>query len=338
VNKQINQEAAEWFVEIHSDAPDAATRKRFDDWLRASPEHVRAFLDMVPIWEDAAQLPLNATATADEFVARIRGASNVMPIRGNELPLDVVREPQAPVSAATDRRGRLSVRLALAAGIAAVLASAAAIWGYQKLGNPVYETGVGEQRSLILADNSTVQLDALSRVRVRYSRQERSVELQRGRALFEVAKNTARPFVVYSDKTSVRAVGTKFDVYRKAAGTLVTVVEGRVAVSYGPNLTAGEQVLVGTGTTQTIEHPNLAGVTAWTQRKLAFDSTPLAEVSDEFNRYNQRLLIIDSAGIGAMKISGLFSSADPGSLLRFLRAQPGIKVAERDDGIHISGP
>jgi transmembrane sensor len=175
-------------------------------------------------------------------------------------------------------------------------------------------------------------------VRVRYSKQERSVELRQGRALFEVAKNTARPFVVYSDQNSMRAVGTRFSVYRKAAGTLVTVVEGRVAVSSGPNLAAGEQVLVGTGATQNIEHPNLAGVTAWTQKQLAFDSTPLAEVSDEFNRYNQRRLIIDSAGIGAMKISGLFSSADPGSLLRFLRAQPGIKIAELDDGIHVSGP
>ncbi len=86
--------------------------------------------------------------------------------------------------------------------------------------------GDGEQRSRH-ADRwlgGAAQLQ--SRLRVSFSEQIRTVELIDGQALFEVAKNPARPFVVVSGKTSVRAVGTQFDVYRKSAGTVVTVLEG----------------------------------------------------------------------------------------------------------------
>jgi transmembrane sensor len=347
VNQQINQEAAEWFVEIHSDVPDAATRKRFDKWLRTSPEHVRAFLEIVPIWEDATQLPLDVTATPEQFIARVRGTNNVVSMRAADAP-------QSASRAAADHESRLARRdhrdrrAVWAAGIGVIIAGAAAIWGYQSLSHPIYVTGVGEQRSLVLQDRSTVQLDARSIARIHFSKQERSVELLQGRALFVVTKDAARPFVVTSAGTRVRAVGTRFEVYRKNTGTLVTVVEGRVAVSDqwtttavagsgSVSLAAGEQILIGSGTVQKVEHPDLIGATAWTQRQLAFDSTPLAEVAEEFNRYNQRRLIIDTVRIGDLRISGLFSSADPTSLIRFLRAQPGVRVVELDDGIHVSG-
>jgi len=89
---------------------------------------------------------------------------------------------------------------------------------------------VGEQRSIALADGSIIDLNARSRIRVRLSKDERDVELLQGQALFHVAKDNSRPFVVRSDTTVVRAVGTEFDVYRKKNGTVITVLEGRVVV------------------------------------------------------------------------------------------------------------
>ncbi len=93
-----------------------------------------------------------------------------------------------------------------------------------------YTTQIGERRSIALADGSTIDLNARSTLRVNFSKTERNVELIDGQALFEVAKDKARPFIVRSGETVVRAVGTQFDVYHKKEGTTVTVIEGSVAV------------------------------------------------------------------------------------------------------------
>jgi transmembrane sensor len=182
----------------------------------------------------------------------------------------------------------------------------------------------------------------LSKIRIRYSAHERTVDLLQGQALFQVAKDTIRPFVVHSGQTGVRAVGTEFDVYRKADGTIVTVVEGRVAVLRTPEsrnfsslLSAGEQITVSPTAARKTLHPNLAGATSWTQRRLVFDSASFAEVADEFNRYNERKLVIDPSALGTLHVSGVFSSTDPASLIRFLRDRPGLRVTETPTQIRI---
>jgi transmembrane sensor len=85
-----------------------------------------------------------------------------------------------------------------------------------------------------LDDGSTVALNSRSKIAVHFSRDERDITLVAGQALFHVAKDSTRPFVVKSGDTRVRAVGTEFDVYNKILGTVVTVVEGHVAVLPGP--------------------------------------------------------------------------------------------------------
>jgi transmembrane sensor len=243
-----------------------------------------------------------------------------------------------------------------------------------------------------LEDGSTVDLNSQSKVRVRFGENRRSVELLEGQALFRVTKDTSRPFIVATDNTHVRAVGTQFDVYRKPSGTVVTVIEGRVAVlpeiassvnkvedlvapsvskeSSRPQtptparkhsvpssdthtsgtdeiptalmpqqgeilLAAGEQVTVAPKSVSPPHEADLSLATAWTQRKIAFKATPLSEVVEEFNRYNTRQLVIGDPGLKTTKISGVFSSTDPDSLLRFLRELPNISVEETGGDIRI---
>jgi transmembrane sensor len=249
---------------------------------------------------------------------------------------------------------------AIAASLLGALIAAGAYFYAQR---GVYQTEIGEQRSLTLADGSTVELNAQSTIRVRYTERERHIDLLEGQALFHVAKNKARPFIVAADATRVRAVGTQFDVYRKATGTIVTVVEGRVEVASDSGgddiaakdhsgaaaekpailLAAGEQVfLAQAGTRPTgaaLQRPHRADVeaaTAWTQKRLVFEDTPLAEVAEEFNRYNSRSLVIADAELRHVGISGLYSSTDPSALIAFLRTRPGIVVAETDTEIRIT--
>ncbi len=102
-------------------------------------------------------------------------------------------------------------------------------------------------------------------------------------------------------------------------------------------LTAGEQITVSPKTARKTLHPNLAGATSWTQRQLIFESASLAEVAEEFNRYNERKLVIDPSALDTLHISGVFSSTDPASLIRFpaRHDRPGLRVTETPTEIRV---
>jgi transmembrane sensor len=103
-------------------------------------------------------------------------------------------------------------------------------------------------------------------------------------------------------------------------------------------LSAGEQVTVSADPahrSRQARPADIAVATAWTQRRLVFDASTLAEVAEEFNRYNRRPISIVDASLEGFPITGSFSSTDPASLLRFLEAQPGIQVITADDEIRI---
>jgi len=340
----VLDEATTWFVEFLEGVPDERTRAQFLEWLRSSPQNVRAYLQIAAHWEeDTSQLHADASAveSLDELLAMARNENNV-------VPLALTNENRSEGEGSAGADGRLSVkptgrvqswgRRAIAAGFVLAIVASGVTYHLQR---DVYSTRVGEQRSIRLDDGSTVQINSRSRIEVRYSERVRQVDLLEGQALFDVAKNKARPFVVQSGEVRIQAVGTQFDVYRKAGGTVVTVVEGRVSIQdAAPGkqlLGAGEQVVVSPSVAPT--QPRVAdvtAVTAWAQRRLVFTREPLSEVVQQFNRYNTRPLVITDPDIAATEISGTFSSGDPSSLLRFLREVGAYDIRETDAAIQIS--
>jgi transmembrane sensor len=125
---------------------------------------------------------------------------------------------------------------------------------------------------------------------------------------------------------------------RTHSDTPSAVVESRSSGSRAQpvELAAGEQVTVAPNA---VERPTVADVTAataWRQRELVFNATSLIQVAEEFNRYNTRRLTIANAQLADFHVTGVFSSTDATSLLRFLRLQPGIRVQEFPDEIRIS--
>jgi transmembrane sensor len=341
----IISEASAWFVEFRAEDVTGEARERFIEWLRRSPEHIQAYLEVAGSWAELPTEDPEGRIDVAALIARARAdGDKVVGFEARSLP------PWDPASAASGAsRAHPLKAYRLAAAAAAVLAMAITAW--INLKSPVYTTGIGEQRTLVLADGSTVELNARSRIRVELERHQRNVALLEGQALFHVAKDVRRPFVVQARETQVRAVGTEFDVNRKAASTIVTVVEGRVSVS-NPDIaaqmpprpstlgsdasgavpvilvSAGEQLTV---TAHAVSRPrpaDAAAATAWIQKRLMFEETPLSEVADEFNRYNTRPLIIEDPVVQHVRISGVYSSTDPTSLLNFLRSQPTIEVIE----------
>jgi transmembrane sensor len=358
-SQQVGAEAAEWFVDLREGDVDEAGLIAFQKWLRTSPEHIEAYLQIAAWWVDVGNLVAKESIDVQALCAQARAEDNVIFLES--------RKESSGSTAASPKRRRVSRRIAIAAAAAVgVLVSAAAAW-FSLYAAPSYATAIGEQRLVALKDGSTVEMDANSRIRVRFSKHERTVDLVMGQALFRVAKNVARPFVVVSGDTRVRAVGTQFDVYRRVSRTSVTVIEGRVAVlphaSGGPEpeaanhsgagatippslddsasdsailLDAGEQVVVSAQTATPATSANVGAVTAWTQRQIIFQGTPVSEVVEEFNRYNRRQMVITAKSLEDIRVSGVFSSTEPDSLLRFLSQQIGLRVDERDNEIDIS--
>ncbi len=341
LNAQIYSEAAEWFVTCRSGALNEAERRKFDHWLRLSPQHLSAYVELAAIWDEGPGLDAErrydtATLIADALADR----SNV-----TELARP---SPARPASRVSTRVRWLAASIAI---FALGLASVAYLYMFR---DPLYATHVGEQRSIALPDGSTMELNSRTKVRVHYSDHERGLELIEGQALFRVAKDASRPFVVTSDGTRVRAVGTQFDVNKKREGTVVTVVEGRVSVQTNvPDaridplsveveaampqmLVAGDQITVTESAAQPIQRPDVARAIAWTQRQLVFDGATLTEVAEEFNRYNQRQLVLQDPALYDFHISGVFASTDPGALLQFLRERAGVQVVETDGAIYLT--
>jgi transmembrane sensor len=327
LNTQIYEEACDWFVEFRDGAPNANARREFDVWVRKSPEHLAAYLEIAAIWTEGPALDPEQIWPAETLIARAADESD-----------NVVLLERPSVAQITPRAGK-SQFLAVAAALVVISLVAGVLGWMQFLRVSTYTTAIGEQRSIVLADGSIVELNSRSRIQIRFSEQQRSVNLLDGQALFQVAKDRARPFVVASDGTTVRAVGTQFDVYKKKTGTVVTVVEGRVAIlrkRAAVYLSAGEQLMVTPMSEQKTAHPNVASATAWTQRQLIFESASLSDVAQEFNRYNERQLVIEDPNIHDFHISGVFSSTDPASLIRFLRQRPDVQVVETAAEIRIA--
>jgi transmembrane sensor len=361
---QIHNAASSWFIAFHEEAVDATKAAEFIRWLRASPQHVQAYLQAVATWEDAARIRQTHRESVDELLALARANKEAIPLvpDSGDLPRCGIANRPTATSIGPQSRALGFRKMALAIAAAVLVAIAGLTWfTLEQYG--LYTTSIGEQRSMRLADGSTVDLNSRSRVRVSFKEKVREVDLLDGQALFRVAKDPARPFIVRSGDTVVRAVGTQFDVYRRKSGTTVTVLEGRVAVSSTGSRTAGKSAASSTPAIDTAAHPptgastflsageqvtltttelsvpkpaNLATATAWTQRQIVFEKTPLTEVVEEFNRYNDRHMVIVDPSVGGIRISGVFSSVDPGSLINGLRALQSFSVHERDGEIQIS--
>lgn len=349
LNTQVVGEAAEWLVELSCGHADFETRRRFDGWLRASPEHIRAYLEILLTWRDAGLVDVGRQLNVDSLIRLAREGGNVVAFGGEANS----RTALAPLP--NGRRRVTKYRAVAAAAAVAVLTLIAAATGrwYESSRYSTYATAAGEQRSIMLPDGSTIELDSMARIRVRYSAHERDIDLLKGEALFEDTKDARRPFVVFSGPVRVVAIGTQFNVARDPEGTTVTVVEGRVAVVRtgtrptrmpqpargGPPqflLSAGEQTTVTADAISTPRLVDIAVAMAWVQRHLLFDSTPLPQVVQRFNRYNARKLVVADPRLDAFLVSGVFTSTDPDSLLNFLRAQPGVRVQSEPNEVVIS--
>ena len=346
VRAAVAQQAGTWFIANQSGALEQSERAAFMAWLRASPVHVEEYLGIaliahdLPAATDDPQTPLESLIE----LARVDDTNGVVslepPMRVQEMPARGAGRPRT-----------WSLVASIAIVVLALVASA--LWWMRDgefLGLPkTYRTALGEQTSARLPDGTELRLNTDSTVTIRYTRGERLVELARGQAFFEVARDEQRRFRVTTGDVHVLALATRFDGYRSPDATVVTVVEGSVAVltrksppapaGLPPATTlvnAGYQLRVDTdgGSAQPIPVDAQHAI-AWLQRKIAFEQRPLGEVAGEFNRYASIPVEVDDAALRALPISGVFEARDVDSFVAFLQTLDGVRVERTQARIRV---
>lgn len=268
--------------------------------------------------------PDNAAALADvddmvEEVGAIAAFSEVRAMR------------EAALAAAPPKRPAWRAFGAMAASLVAVVLAVTYVVNLPEAPAPAsqavpaaavqrYVTGVGEQRNVTLADGSTVALNTGSVVEVAYSPARRDIRLLQGQALFQVAHNAGRPFVVTAGDRTVTALGTRFDVRLDGQAVKVVLVEGRVAVEplhlrgverIAPalarhTLDPGEELIAAPDERVQVASADTDQATSWRRGQVIFRDNTIADAVAEMNRYSDTQLVIDDPRIASLKISGVF--------------------------------
>jgi transmembrane sensor len=203
---------------------------------------------------------------------------------------------------------------------------------------PVQYATAGEGKTIALEDGSDIQLDVASRIAVSLGSKRRSVELLQGRAVFDVAHDAARPFVVEAGDGSVTAVGTRFEVQRENDGVVVTLAEGVVAVSRWDaqddsgretRLLPGQQLRWSSQSAAWTMRPvDTKAALSWTRGRLIFRGTRLADVVAEVNRYSSRKLVLADPSLADLPVHGNFLAGDTGAVVTALKAVLPVRVDE----------
>jgi transmembrane sensor len=353
VRALIATQAQMWFVLHRAADLTGAQRQQFIDWLCQSPVHAHEYVALAGFMQDLQQAASQNTTSAEVLIARARAEVDDNNVVQPIFPAATIHQPDPA------RPVRTHVWTAVAAVMATIAVLIAGGWWFHDRDH--YQTAHAEQRSWRMPDGSTVHLNSSSEIRVRFDARQRRIELVRGQALFQVAKDAQRPFWVYAGDTAVRAVGTEFDVYRQPGRTLISVLEGRVAVWRLPDdvfeharraldsdgsdgmrqliaqLDADQQALISGRSAEISQRGGTVRKTvAWLQRQVVFDHDPLGSAIEEFNRYAERHIRVDGMELRATQISGIFSAYDAESFLRFLERQPDIRVQRGSEEIVVS--
>jgi len=276
-------QAAEWHTQLQADDVSDAEREGFAQWMAADVRHATAYTQMEQLW------------------ARFDQAQEAPGKHALQAVLKPARRKR--VKAATTALCLLGVMLVAAM---AVNTSPA------RMLLADYHTGIGEQRTITLADHSRMTLDTHTAVNIHYSAGQRHIELLQGKLWLQVAKDKQRPFIVETAEGTARALGTQFTVRRQHQATQVIVIESRVeACAVQPRacvtLSPGESTHLQPGTTPrpTLVDPQVEA--AWTHFKLVADNMPLPRLLNELQRYHAGHLSFDDSALEGIHVSGVFA-------------------------------
>lgn len=350
----IYTQAAYWGAILRSDDLTEAQSKAFDHWRAEHDGHAAAFSEVMETWRAAGML------SDDSDILKLRRAA----LRSSFMP--PTQHPWMAIAAALFLCV-FSVSIVMLATDYSPFSNSEEAAGpttenvitFRRLVKNLHmvSTAVGERSTIMLEDGSTVNLNTDTTVRVAFAEGERRLFLLKGQAIFKVAHDAERPFVVYAAGRRVTALGTEFEVRIDRSEFAVTLLEGKVevddlrqkfttgsegdrtlAVAAPVELKPGERFASGSAAPSAISKEALARAISWREGRLDFESEALDVIVYEINRYSRRKVVLNDPSLAELRVSGSFKA---GSVENFVAALTSIypvqqEVSDQDSPILIS--
>lgn len=313
--EQVMADASAWLARLQRDAVDEADGLAFEAWLSEDPAHAAAYRRTLALWQEFESC---AGEVLDELAAE---------------------------SARAARRRPATRRWMLGAGGAAIAAglAVAVLPSLQTPGaSQTYATEKGEHRKITLADGSIVDLNAETRMTVRFTRAERQVMLADGQAIFDVAHNPDRPFTVAASDRIVRVVGTQFDVRNRDGDLSVTVVRGKVQVRPATAsssaaraylLTPGQRLEVARTGVETLKTVDPEEALGWRAGRLVYRAQPLAAVVADINHQFVQQIEISDPALARTPVTGVIVLDDQSAVIARLSLMLPVRSIPSERGV-----
>ena len=335
----LPEQAAYWFTRLRDEECPVATRKAFQLWLDEDASHREAFKRVEYAWQAAA---------------------------GVEHEPAMIGLRHAAIRKSVSPRWRPRYAYAAAAAVV-VLAATLLFMNRNDVETPatgltqtvtqsetptpsdrIIETAVGERSTFELSDGSSVHLSTATKLKVMFSADRRDIMLLEGQALFDVAHDATRPFVVFAGDRRITALGTQFEVRLDRQEVAVTLIEGKVEVAdltvgaagevatvpQSIELSAGQRVSGDLGQAQEVSQDDLSRALSWRQGRLDFKNETLADVVYEINRYSLDKVRLAEPELGELRVSGSFKA---GSVDGFVSALTAVYPLDSTDVTTRSG-
>ncbi|ASK32918.1 iron dicitrate transport regulator FecR (plasmid) [Alcanivorax sp. N3-2A] len=305
---RITREAQDWVIRLASGRATAADGDAFRRWCARSPAHARAFAHCRRVWQG------------------VQKASG-------ETPQEVT--PLAPARQAhLTRRAFLGGALAASVGWAA-LRSPLDLWPRIDALSADLSTQTGEQREVVLANSATLRLNTQTSIDLTRQRDRvTGLVLNTG----ETEISTAGAFTVTAGNGSVQARRARFNIRYTDDRVRVTCLEGEVIVDHGRHraqLRPPQQIVYNQTRTTPVRSVDPDRVSAWRQRMLVFDGTPLKQVVEEVNRYRPGRIVLLDETLGRTPVQAYLSLDKLEDFAALVREVHGANVRALPGGVLI---
>jgi transmembrane sensor len=338
--EDIQEQACLWISRLDRELSEDE-KKQLDAWLAESPNHRKALMEAASLWDDMSVLN-----ELSGLFPRHQNKTETRAHNRNNRREGIVTQARMSVAAAF-----LVMAIAVGVVIDRVWLEEPNVVAHM---SEKIETGIGEQRNLVLSDGSTLLLNTNSRVTVDFSDEVRNIVLLKGEAHFEVAHDTTRPFTVTAGNNTVTAVGTAFNMqYVDDNAFELVVTDGKVLVkdrfsAFSSNQSLfskapveGEGLLMFAGEKATVKgdvdareslsQNDIDDDLAWQQGMIVFKGERLEAVLAEIGRYTQVHFQISDESLKSRRVAGYFKVGDIDGLLAALKNSFNIEYEKVSD-------
>jgi transmembrane sensor len=316
-----------------------AEDKQIEQWRKENPANETRYQQFKTIWDKSQQLQYTGKIDAGISLQRLKQKIARQAAAAREK-----REEQSAMESNTQKKvvrfwsGGYLTRIA-----AALLLFAGAGWLYtnQFSANEVEFLTQQTVEADTLSDGSVITMNKHSLLRYPnlFKGNQREVWLTKGEAFFDITPDKKKPFIIRTGSTSIKVVGTSFNVKNKGEQIEVIVETGKVEVSRSGktvSLQPGEKVLIKQQQRELIKEKNPDQLyNYYRSNEFVADNIPLRRVVEVLNEAYGSNIVIARKELENFPLNTTFRFKDEplGQLLNVISRTFNIKVEKKANQI-----